>query len=1818
MRAINGFARRVGRRATCASLLLLTFFFTAGAVAQTTTTTTRATDGHTPLEIAPGSPAGSYALSDFDNISLFSQSLGFRLPLLRVGGRGEAGYTITLPIERKWRITHKTVNPAIGCQSCDNFETEHHYLPESNWYTALKPGFSPGVMIVRMAGLDPLRTSCGGAYLKTLARLTFVAPDGTEYELRDTRFNGSPRPALASCTEGENRGRIFVTTDGTAATFVADADIKDYTFPLEDQEQVVIAVSGYLYLRDGTRYHVKDNVVDVIRDRNGNEVRFYASWEVPGQPGVFYQRAVDSVGREVLINMNTNEISFKGFGGAARTLRVLYAPMHDRLRQANNEHGAETIKQRAELFPSIPYHPQDVGFNGQDFDDPVVSEVVLPDNRRYGFRYNSYGELARVELPTGGAFEYDYQADPGVINMGEHYEIFRRVERKRVYREGGQLESVMTFSGCSSLPTGSPNSCVQVDQLDPNSGPGTASCAQPVPGTSYRLLSRTRHHFHGVPGPGLFTLPTHYTGWGDGREFRAESYACDGTTLLRQVDQEWRQKGVVGWWVNYGVERGPEPSNDPRLVETLTTLSDTGQVAKTTSISPLDNSVGFDQYNNPTDVWEYDYGASTPLRHAKTQYLTTSDVNSLDYTGGTSPTPAGAYLRGLPLQKSVYEVHADLGEVERSRVRYEYDNYADGDGRAPLTPRPGIFALCLVRNIADGSCQTLSSTDFTARGNVTATTSYLLADDGTVAGSITTHAQYDVAGNVVKTIDGRGQPTAFGFADRYGGPDGDARLNPGPTNLDGQSATYARPTAVTDALGHTARSQFDYFTGEAVDTEDINGVVTSSFYQDTLDRLTKVVRAVGVAETQSQTVISYDDANRSTTTTSDLNAFTDGLLKSQTLYDGLGRTVESRAYESATTFIRTTQAYDALGRVGSATNPYRTLGDTTYGVRATVYDALGRVRTVTTSDGSTIQTDYVGAKVLLTDQAGKQRLSQSNALGQLTDVWEIRPADASTVAVTFGGQTLQGYLTHYGYDALGNLKQVTQGAQTRTFAYDSLSRLTAAASPEGGTVQYRYDANGNVVLKIDPRPRSGGQTLSACSIPYQGTQIATCTEYDPLNRVQSLTYNDGTPNVAYAYDNVANGKGRLVSVGNSVSTYTYASYDALGRVKSSSQTTDGVTYSMPDYRYDLAGNLTSAQYPSGRVVKAEYDAAGRLAGVRNHASGLYYAGAGAGDAANRIQYTAGGAASAVKLGNSLWEHTSYNSRLQPTQIGLGTSAANSSKLQLDYAYGTDDSHNNGNLRTQTITVPGMAQPYVQTYGYDELNRLSSATEMNSQLSSTAPTWRQVFSYDRYGNRNFAQGTTSPDYSQTPNDPATGLPVDPVRNTVFDPANNQIKATTAGQGAYAYDAAGNLLCEPGRQCAQTPYYDYDAENRMKSAGGGYAGGGTSYTYDGGGRRVKKATFNGEVTVFVYDAAGRPVAEYSNQVQANGTRYLTQDNLGSTRVVTDALGNAHAENGAKGARHDYLPFGEELSAGAGGRTTVQGYSPADGVRQKFAGSERDAETTLDFMQARYYASPRGRFQTPDPYNVVHEKQYAEDDRKANELLNRYLLQPMHWNRYAYALNNPLRYVDPSGEKEEEIVVRVNIVYDKTTISSEEEARKLTAATVADATKVYATAGIKLEVTYTAGTATGGGKVQKGNSITEGKVEGAVNIFVSRNRSEYTGGVSNYNTGESFINYGSDRYGTPRNPGDDILTHELGHQFGVITKASWWGSLADDYNNWGDDSIINSTNDSLRKGSTTELVIPTNMMGGLDNSGARANYRRIPTIDVYREHARRFAKK
>ncbi|MCL4797462.1 MAG: RHS repeat-associated core domain-containing protein [Bryobacteraceae bacterium] len=208
---------------------------------------------------------------------------------------------------------------------------------------------------------------------------------------------------------------------------------------------------------------------------------------------------------------------------------------------------------------------------------------------------------------------------------------------------------------------------------------------------------------------------------------------------------------------------------------------------------------------------------------------------------------------------------------------------------------------------------------------------------------------------------------------------------------------------------------------------------------------------------------------------------------------------------------------------------------------------------------------------------------------------------------------------------------------------------------------------------------------------------------------------------------------------------------------------------------------------------------------------------------------------------------------------------------------------------------------------------------------------------------------------------------------FDAANRlMIQSST-------YDPAGNQTAIGGYT------FTYDAENRLKTSKIGEIT--TTYAYDGEGRRVKKGN-----ETYVYDAFDNLAAEYGGTPLAEGgPRYLTTDHLGSTRLITKA-------DGAVDQRIDYLPFGKAIPNGVSGRATGQGYQTnnyLDPLKPGFTGKDRDAETGLDYFGARYYAAAQGRFTSADP------------------LLNsgRPWL-PQSWNRYAYALSNPLRFTDPTG--------------------------------------------------------------------------------------------------------------------------------------------------------------------------------------------------------------
>jgi len=552
-----------------------------------------------------------------------------------------------------------------------------------------------------------------------------------------------------------------------------------------------------------------------------------------------------------------------------------------------------------------------------------------------------------------------------------------------------------------------------------------------------------------------------------------------------------------------------------------------------------------------------------------------------------------------------------------------------------------------------------------------------------------------------------------------------------------------------------------------------------------------------------------------------------------------------------------------------------------------------------------------------------------------------------------------------------------------------------------GTKQV-YDNNGNLISVTDNR----GVIKCFGTVSGSTCQATAGYGYDALNRPLHKNYyvpkdsNNNpvaaaTPSVTWGYDTAVHGTGYLRSVtatnssGVVQSVANYPGYDSMGRVTGSSQSTGGILSSF-GYTYNLGGRLeTQTLQNSSRTLTYCYDDVGRVASATGTLGGrttryaaLPESGAGG------YSYAANGSVQQMTLGNNLLEETCFNNRLQPRGIRVGSASTSGTcidpgtdLLNLGFSYGSTGA-NNGNVSVATIVArpPAAAKVSVsQAFTYDALNRLKTAGEAGS------PGWQQLYVYDPLGNRALLAGTQYyiPGGNWTPQVTAD----DPTQVAPIFPGNRW-----SGAGVQ-YDVSGNSTALPG---ATNPWsFAYDGENRQTSATNP-SGGIATYVYDGDGRRVQKVSGTA-VTTYAYDAGGQLAAEYSASAPTAPclTCYLTADHLGSTRMVTDG-------SGAIESLHDYLPFGEEIQAGIGGRSGPS-YPGNDGVTQKFTGKERDVETGLDWFKVRYMGSAQGRFTSPDPFSPIGLKR---------DKFEAWISNPQRWNKYAYALNNPLAFIDPTG--------------------------------------------------------------------------------------------------------------------------------------------------------------------------------------------------------------
>jgi RHS repeat-associated protein len=672
------------------------------------------------------------------------------------------------------------------------------------------------------------------------------------------------------------------------------------------------------------------------------------------------------------------------------------------------------------------------------------------------------------------------------------------------------------------------------------------------------------------------------------------------------------------------------------------------------------------------------------------------------------------------------------------------------------------------------------------------------ATDGAL---LTTTYTFDDLGNIRAVQDPLGDTSSYSYVDRWSDT---THCQP----VGGNGQGYV--TLFTNALSQNVQLTYVPCTGLTQahqDQNDINaGRAGTTYLYDLFGRQTQKKTPDG-----GETDTTYNDVPPvSVTTTTKINS-AQNLVKTQ-VSDGLARPTQTQLTSDPQGTIYTDTTYDALGRIYTVSNPYRSGSDPTTSLGSTVhiYDALNRPISVTEQDNSVTSTSYSGNCTTVTDEVGKARKSCSDGLGRLTQVFED-PAGLN-------------YETDYTYNPLNNLTAVTQaGSRQRSFAYDSLSRLTRATNPESGTITYSYDANGNVLTKTDAR------------------NITTNYYYDALNRLTQKYYSDGTITADYFYDQTSpwgttlqNPIGRLTTYGTYNGAWVTAgefSYDPMGRPVLNVQNTPSGLHPV-SYAYDLAGNITSITYPSGRVVNYTYDSANRPSKAMDGSNGITYAtdfqSAPSGCLSGAVCYTPQGTFYALSIGQTSsfsglnLTHT-YNSRLEPNEFKASSTAGNA----IDISYGFVDpvtAHNSGNVYAVTNNLDGTRS---QTFTYDSLNRVTSALTTSTYAMSPVHCWGENYSVDAWGNLQSISQTTNSNYNGCVAESGFSATVD---------GNNHFTS-------FAYDASGNTENDG------TFAYTWDAESRLTSSGG------VTYTYDAQGQRVAKS--NGKN--YIYDLSGNILAE-----------------------------------------------------------------------------------------------------------------------------------------------------------------------------------------------------------------------------------------------------------------------------------------------------------------------------------------------------------------------
>ncbi len=639
-------------------------------------------------------------------------------------------------------------------------------------------------------------------------------------------------------------------------------------------------------------------------------------------------------------------------------------------------------------------------------------------------------------------------------------------------------------------------------------------------------------------------------------------------------------------------------------------------------------------------------------------------------------------------------------------------------------------------------------------------------------------ASYDAFGNVIQTLDELQAATTTAY----------------------DTAHRLFPVTVTNPVGHVTQTTWSVGCGQPATTTDPNGLVTTYTY-DALCRQVRQLSPTGGAVSTSYTNLGTPAVQAVTTRrtapakpSDAASATTGGDIWSMTTFDGFGRTVLTAAegpdgdtgaglrnriltqtrygqrgavwkttapyYADASggastgeTVAWTTFTVDKLDRVVKTTYPDTVVTTTAY---ATVTDAglYDSVAVTETLAGTTTRTTTV-----LRDGFGRTKVTRETLDGSTVSTTLDWSRDGDLLRVT----DPRGTKWEADYDLIGRRTAVRdQNLGAWSFAYDAAGRLTSQVDAIGQTTCFAYDAIGRMTAK---NVTAAGV---ACN-PAAASAVRVVNTYD---EARSGYYNVGHLTTTEQPDAVAGGQRRVIQ-----------DYDAGGRQARLGWRYTGLGSFDKLTSYWPLGEVKAVTYPKGITVGTDtaswrYDAAGRLTLIPGLVS--------------TIAYRPNGSTEAITYGNGVTTAFAYDpNRAWLTKV---THKRSNNTTLREVAYQRDAAG-----RVTKATTAGQTDTW--TYGYDALDRLVSASNVNASAPAGES---RTFTYDTAGN--LTNQSTLGTYVY----PTAGGTHPHAPNRIEDVSGNPVKS-------YGYDGNGNVTLirqyAGGTEVASAKrLIAYDGENR----------------------------------------------------------------------------------------------------------------------------------------------------------------------------------------------------------------------------------------------------------------------------------------------------------------------------------------------------------------------------------------------------------------------